>query len=222
MMNALLLSITLLATAQDGSIPVGRWVSVDEIKLTKPLPPAIDEPATTDANVVAIDVPVSYYVVMFTADWCGPCQKWKREELPKLTAAGIKVEMIDIDRNKATARQFGVNTVPAFQVATVVGRKLALPSKTNQLSHYGNVGASFLLSKIAGLKPPSKTTEPKSLKQLIAEDMLKPSQEWYYEGQGTMYDHCVWHGWPRDEVLKLTLAEVTRLHAATHEGRLTP
>ena len=221
-MNALLLSITLLAIAQDGSIPVGRWVSVDEIELTKPLPPAIDEPATTDANVVAIDVPVPYYVVMFTASWCGPCQKWKREELPKLTAAGIRVEMIDIDRNKATAKQFGVTTVPAFQIATESTRKLELPSKTNQRNHYGNVGASFLLGKINGLNPPSKSTERKTLKQLIAEDMKLPSAEWCYDGTGTMYDHCVWHGWPRDEVMKLTMAEATRLHAATHEGRLKP
>ena len=221
-MNALLLSITLLAIAQDDSIPVGRWVSVAEIELTKPLPPAIDEPATTDANVVAIDVPVSYYVVMFTADWCGPCQKWKREELPKLTAAGVRVEMIDIDRNKATARQFGVTTVPAFQVATEATRKLELPSKTNQRSHYGNVGASFLLDKINGLNPPSKSTERRNLKQLIADDMKLPSAEWCYEGTGTMHDHCIGHGWPRDEVMKLTLAEATRLHAATHEGRLKP
>ena len=221
-MNALLLSITLLAIAQDGSIPVGRWVSVDEIQLSKPLPPAIDEPATTDANVVAIDVPVSYYVVMFTADWCGPCQKWKREELPRLTAAGVRVEMIDIDRNKATAKQFGVTTIPAFQVATESTRKLELPSKTNQRSHYGNVGAEFLLGKINGLNLPSKSTERRNLKQLIAEDMKLPSAEWCYDGTGTMYDHCVWHGWPRDEVMKLTLAEATRLHAATHEGRLKP
>ena len=157
-MNALLLSITLLAIAQDGSIPVGRWVSVDEIQLSKPLPQASDLPATHGANALAVAEPASHYVVMFTASWCGPCQKWKREELPKLTAAGVRVEMIDIDRNKATARQFGVTTVPAFQVATEATRKLELPSKTNQRSHYGNVGASFLLDKINGLNPPSKST----------------------------------------------------------------
>ena len=221
-MHALLLSITLLAIAQDDSIPVGRWVSVDEIQLSKPLPQASDLPATHGANALAVAEPASHYVVMFTADWCGPCQKWKREELPKLTAAGIRVEMIDIDRNKATAKQFGVTTVPAFQVATEATRKLELPSKTNQRSHYGNVGASFLLGKINGLNPPSKSTERKTLKQLIADDMKQPSAEWLYEGTGTMHDHCVWHGWPRDEVMKLTLAEATRLHAATHEGRLKP
>ena len=221
-MHALLLSITLLAIAQDDSIPVGRWVSVDEIQLSKPLPQASDLPATHGANALAVAEPASHYVVMFTADWCGPCQKWKREELPKLTAAGIRVEMIDIDRNKATAKQFGVTTVPAFQVATEATRKLELPSKTNQRSHYGNVGASFLLGKINGLNPPSKSTERRNLKQLIAEDMKLPSSEWLYEGTGTMHDHCVWHGWPRDEVMKLTLAEATRLHAATHEGRLKP
>lgn len=221
-MNAMLLSITLLATVQDGSIPVGRWVSVDEIELTKPLPPASDQPATHGANALAIAEPVSYYVVMFTADWCGSCQIWKRDELPKLTAAGVRVEMIDIDRNKATAKQFGVTTVPAFQIATESTRKLELPSKTNQRSHYGNVGASFLLDKINGLNPPSKSTERRNLKQLIADDMKLPSAEWWYEGTGTMHDHCIWHGWPRDEVMKLTLAEATRLHAATHEGRLKP
>ena len=221
-MHTLLLSITLLAIEQDDRIPVGRWVSVDEIQLSKPLPQASDLPATHGANALAVAEPASHYVVMFTASWCGPCQKWKREELPKLTAAGIRVEMIDIDRNKATAKQFGVTTVPAFQIATEATRKLELPSKTNQRSHYGNVGASFLLDKIHRVNPPSKSTERRNIKQLIADDMKLPSAEWLYEGTGTMHDHCIWHGWPRDEVMKLTLAEATRLHAATHEGRLKP
>ena len=49
-------------------------------------------------------------ILYFTADWCGPCQAFKRMELPKLEKAGItsswlndkketSIEMIDIDQD---------------------------------------------------------------------------------------------------------------------------
>ena len=39
-----------------------------------------------------------YYVVMYSATWCGPCQGWKRNELPKMKAAGVSVTVVDCDK----------------------------------------------------------------------------------------------------------------------------
>ena len=79
-----------------------------------PVTTATPAAESVTANLGAVTV--KYYVVMFTADWCGPCQQWKRTELPRLQAAGIRIEMIDIDKNKQVANDYGIRSIPAFQV----------------------------------------------------------------------------------------------------------
>ena len=34
-------------------------------------------------------------IVMYTASWCGPCQKWKKECKPSLEAAGWQIETLE-------------------------------------------------------------------------------------------------------------------------------
>lgn len=54
----------------------------------------------------------SNYLVAFTASWCGPCQRWKRDELPNLTAAGIDVTIVDVDKEP----QWRISSLPTFWV----------------------------------------------------------------------------------------------------------
>jgi thiol-disulfide isomerase/thioredoxin len=42
-----------------------------------------------------------YTVRVWTASWCGPCKRYKTEEIPTLVKAGYTVEVLDIDDEEA-------------------------------------------------------------------------------------------------------------------------
>ena len=54
-------------------------------------------------------------VLAFTASWCGPCQRAK-PVLVQIQAAGVDVEVIDIDARPDLAAKYGVTSVPTFFV----------------------------------------------------------------------------------------------------------
>ena len=54
-------------------------------------------------------------VLAFTASWCVPCQRAK-PALIQIQAAGVDVQIIDIDKQPELARQYGVTSVPTFFV----------------------------------------------------------------------------------------------------------
>ena len=61
-----------------------------------------------DYTVIVIDQPPAaaepeWRLVMFTADWCKPCQQWKRDHLPKVREE-MPVELVDITTNPETRR----------------------------------------------------------------------------------------------------------------------
>ena len=61
-----------------------------------------------DYTVIVIDQPPAaaepeWRLVMFTADWCKPCQQWKRDHLPKVREE-MPVELVDITTTPETRR----------------------------------------------------------------------------------------------------------------------
>lgn len=74
-------------------------------------------------------------VLYFSASWCGPCNQWKRTELPRLTAAGWKPDRISelpYEQNRAQFAQYRLRVLPSFvvlrdgkQVATLEGYQTA-------------------------------------------------------------------------------------------------
>jgi len=77
-------------------------------------------------------------VLAFTASWCVPCQRAK-PALVQIQAAGVDVEIIDIDAQPDLAKQYGVTSVPTFFVY-VCGRKAVRTQDISvvvSLTHFG-------------------------------------------------------------------------------------
>lgn len=59
--------------------------------------------------------PERRYLAMFTASWCGPCQNWKRNTLPRIEAAGYHVKLIEMtDPEKQAKYGTRISRFPTF------------------------------------------------------------------------------------------------------------
>ena len=67
-------------------------------------------------------------VLAFTASWCAPCQRAK-PALIQIQAAGVDVEIIDIDAHPDLAKKHGITEVPTF-IVYVCGK---VPVRTNDI-----------------------------------------------------------------------------------------
>lgn len=54
-----------------------------------------------------------YQIVIVTADWCGPCQRFKQEQLYALLTSGCSVQVLDFDTDKIPK---GIKVVPTIIV----------------------------------------------------------------------------------------------------------
>lgn len=61
------------------------------------------------SNCIAQD----FYIVKWTASWCGPCQQWNRNERNNVKA---KVVDIDIDKRPDLVQKYKITSVPQFYV----------------------------------------------------------------------------------------------------------
>lgn len=68
-----------------------------------------------ESEVLQSELPV---LLEFGAEWCGPCKTMAPElrALSEELAGKLKVAAVDIDKSPLLARQFGVQSVPAFAV----------------------------------------------------------------------------------------------------------
>ena len=55
-------------------------------------------------------------LVDFSAEWCGPCKQLKPilEQVKNKVGASAKIIKIDVDKNRSTAEEFQIRSVPTL------------------------------------------------------------------------------------------------------------
>ncbi len=174
------------------------------------------------------------YWIMFTAKWCSPCQRWKKNEKPIMEKAGYAVTLIDIDHDPQAdkwKKKYGVETVPTFfllnrqtretMIGPVVGAKSAVlmirdinrwgvwPRKTSSIA-ITTTPAKLTCSEIRALVR-SRYTPGRRLNS----DVSPQSQVWIHltDGSGGT------HNFTSDQVSCLSLWEALALHDDAHGAR---
>jgi len=160
------------------------------------------------------------YLLMFTAEWCGPCQAWKKSGKKKqIEEAGISVTFVDIDQNPKYRIAGGplpaVERFPTFWLMIPPNPK---PVKvwTGTVSHT-DVRANIRLRR--SKEDLDKWIRSHYTPETPLNTVMKDNAEvWNHLIDGTGGTHT----FTKEQVYGLDLWVSLALHDAVHSGKLTP
>lgn len=160
------------------------------------------------------------YLLMFTADWCGPCQAWKKSGKKKqIEDAGVSVTFVDIDKNP----QYRIAGGPLPKVERYPTFWLMVPPNQKPVKVWvGTVSHTEVRANLRVRRSKddldkwvrSNYTEKTPLKTV----MQKDSDVWNHLTDGTSGTHT----FTNEQVIGIELWVALALHDAVHSERLTP
>ena len=109
----------------------------------------------------------SLVLLIFGAEWCGPCQQLKNETLAasefRLQAEPLHVVEVDVDTSKKMARDFAVEAIPALVLLTadgkITGRRTGFVNTAEMTAFLENGRRRADLGQWDGLAPASPLDE---------------------------------------------------------------
>lgn len=175
------------------------------------VPIQVEEPEGKSAPIVSPD---RIQVVLFTATWCGPCVSTKAAAKEACEAAGAKYIECDIDKFKAYANRWQIDSVPKILVTRDGSEYSWLQGKQERTA---------IATAIYNASHGERWTLDDLRAEIVEHAKTKPvANRWAIEGMTSRYHLVRDHGWPAPLVDQLTESERLWLHDATHEGCILP
>lgn len=108
-----------------------------------------DSPSEVSLDQVDLS---KYYILKWTATWCGPCKQWDKNEEDKLKKAGIETRKIYEKDRKADFKKFNIGSMPTFWICTKEDTKFYKGYQYEGYNAKKNVNtADFLIKEIKRL-----------------------------------------------------------------------
>lgn len=170
-----------------------------------------------------------YYLIKFTAKWCGGCKVWDRGVRKSLKAIGVNTVEIDVDERT----EFNGMTLPTVWICTRVDNKyhphlkapyaFVMPSHNQVISAIAEIDKELhptsvsdvadVVSEARGVRYVRQSTQTWNK----IDGVLNPSREVYLTHLKHEVKHKAVKDWPLDE---LTLEELKAIHDDSHNGKL--
>lgn len=180
-------------------------------------------------------------MLMFTARWCGPCQRVKKSVLPQLKRAGWDygpeatnhIQTIDVDQNPRLQKKFGATPIPFF-IMVRDGKPIIRGGKP--VGRVGYTPASQLSELFNGVFKKKKAPTQNRQRTRMTPGQLRTwcktytGPPAYVQGMTYLYhltdstakDHHEGGPFQAWQLQGLTLAELQKIHGGQHAGVLTP